>query len=162
MELYHGSVVVVERPLILPATRTADFGCGFYTTSSREQALAFARLRMRRRKSAVGYVSVYQADLAALCQLNALRFEKADHDWLMFVKANRLREGFDYDYDLVVGPVADDNVVDAFNKYMRNRYDERRLIEELRTYSLRDQWLFHTPLALQCLTFLRYIEVRNG
>ena len=35
MKLYHGSNVVVDKPLILPPEpgKTADFGTGFYTTT---------------------------------------------------------------------------------------------------------------------------------
>ncbi|MBY6825647.1 DUF3990 domain-containing protein, partial [Clostridium botulinum] len=32
MILYHGSNVIVEDPKIIKATRTLDFGYGFYTT----------------------------------------------------------------------------------------------------------------------------------
>lgn len=36
MRLYHGSNVIVNKPVILPpeAGKTVDFGVGFYTTTS--------------------------------------------------------------------------------------------------------------------------------
>lgn len=38
MRIYHGSNVLVEKPILIKATRTLDFGYGFYTTTSKEQA----------------------------------------------------------------------------------------------------------------------------
>ena len=42
MKLYHGSHVEVRNPKILTASRVGDFGNGFYTTSSLEQAACAA------------------------------------------------------------------------------------------------------------------------
>ena len=42
MKLYHGSHVEVKNPKILTASRVGDFGNGFYTTSSMEQARRWA------------------------------------------------------------------------------------------------------------------------
>lgn len=36
MRLYHGSDVVVEKPILLPRQRTLDFGAGFYTTTNND------------------------------------------------------------------------------------------------------------------------------
>ena len=38
MKLYHGSHILVEKPILIKGNRTLDFGQGFYTTTSREQA----------------------------------------------------------------------------------------------------------------------------
>ena len=38
MTLYHGSLEVVEKPAILEPNHTMDYGKGFYTTTSKEQA----------------------------------------------------------------------------------------------------------------------------
>ena len=40
--LYHGSNVGVEIPKIIKANRTLDFGHGFYTTTSKQQACKWA------------------------------------------------------------------------------------------------------------------------
>lgn len=36
MILYHGSNILVEKPILMRANRTLDFGHGFYTTTSKE------------------------------------------------------------------------------------------------------------------------------
>ena len=46
MTLYHGSLEIVEKPQILQANRPLDFGTGFYTTTSLQQAQRWVMLRM--------------------------------------------------------------------------------------------------------------------
>jgi len=41
MVIFHGSDVAVTKPKILSSNRLLDFGEGFYTTSSYEQALNY-------------------------------------------------------------------------------------------------------------------------
>ncbi|MBR4199077.1 MAG: DUF3990 domain-containing protein [Bacteroidales bacterium] len=45
MILYHGSLEIVESPKILEPNRPLDFGSGFYTTSSMQQARKWVKLR---------------------------------------------------------------------------------------------------------------------
>jgi len=42
MLVYHGSNVVVEKPVIIEPNRTLDYGNGFYTTMNLAQAKSFA------------------------------------------------------------------------------------------------------------------------
>ena len=45
--IYHGSTVLVETPEIREGGTFLDFGVGFYTTTSYEQAERWARIKMR-------------------------------------------------------------------------------------------------------------------
>ena len=68
MILYHGSTELVERPEIRKKKKEdnyLDFGAGFYTTTSYEQAERWAKIKMRRENKNIGYVSVYEFDLEA-------------------------------------------------------------------------------------------------
>ena len=78
MKLYHGSNVIVEKPILLQGGRTLDFGAGFYTTMNREQADNFALKVMERRGFDKCYVSIYDApDIAVLrAELSVLEFPK--------------------------------------------------------------------------------------
>lgn len=51
MIVYHGSNVVVAEPKLIKQNRLLDFGFGFYTTTNKDQAIAFAEKVYRRRKS---------------------------------------------------------------------------------------------------------------
>lgn len=50
MILFHGSNVEVRLPRILTTNRSLDFGAGFYTTSSLNQAERWAELQTQRRR----------------------------------------------------------------------------------------------------------------
>lgn len=54
MILYHGSTVPVEKPEIRISESFLDFGTGFYTTTSLQQAERWARIKMRRENKPVG------------------------------------------------------------------------------------------------------------
>lgn len=66
MRIYHGSIVKVEKPEIRESNRTLDYGQGFYTTTSYEQAEAWVKRRMDEKKCNKGYVCVTQRALEAL------------------------------------------------------------------------------------------------
>lgn len=51
MIIYHGSNVKVDKPTILIPNRTLDFGNGFYTTSNKEQAYKWAKIKQARENS---------------------------------------------------------------------------------------------------------------
>lgn len=159
MRLYHGNLSLVTRPEIRPGSHTTDFGRGFYTTTSLEQAEEFVQHRLQDGGPELGYVNVYDLDTEALSGLDVLHFEKADVEWVRFVKSNRVDKCFVHGHDLVSGPVADDRVYGAITLFVQDVYDEAQLIKELKSYRLRDQWLFHTPKALARLRFVEYLEV---
>ena len=158
MKLYHGSLEVVSEPRIITPNRTLDYGRGFYTTTSYEQAEQW----VRRRKGAqhpVGYVNVYELADVLPDEIKQLRFETPTEEWVDFVMRNRTEKGFEHSFDIVYGPVANDRVYAAFALYESNLLDKEGLIRELRTYELVDQFLFHTEQSLQHLTFIEAKEV---
>jgi hypothetical protein len=65
----------VETVDLARANPKRDFGAGFYTTSSLEQAIRFARIVARRNGSAKGVVNRY--DFNQLKDLNVMRFKVA-------------------------------------------------------------------------------------
>lgn len=159
MKIYHGSIDKVETPEIRESNRTLDYGRGFYTTTSYQQAEDWVRRRMTEKKVSVGYVCVYELDESALPNLKTLIFENPTDEWVDFVMKNRTEKGFDHEYDLVFGPVANDKVYAAFALYEGGLIDKKTLISELKTYKLVDQYLFHTDKALECIKFEAADEV---
>ena len=155
MKLYHGSIDQVNTPRILNQETFLDFGGGFYTTSSYEQAERWARIKMRRSKVFTGYVSVYDFDLEKAendCIIN--RFECPDETWLRFVTEHRRGITSDDGCDLHIGPVADDNVYQTIRLFETGVFDTEETIKRLKTEVLHDQWVFHTTKALSYLSFL--------
>ena len=158
MKLYHGSLEVVSEPRIITPNRTLDYGRGFYTTTSYEQAEQWVR-RRRGTQHSVGYVNVYELADVLPDEIKQLRFDTPTEEWVDFVMRNRTEKGFEHSFDIVYGPVANDRVYAAFALYESNLLDKEGLIRELRTYELVDQFLFHTEQSLQHLTFIEAKEV---
>lgn len=158
MKLYHGSLEVVSDPRIITPNRTLDYGRGFYTTTSYEQAEQWVRRRKGTQHS-VGYVNVYELADILPDDIKQLRFETPTEEWVDFVMRNRTEKGYEHSYDIVYGPVANDRVYAAFALYESNLLDKEGLIRELRAYELVDQFLFHTEQSLQHLTFIEAKEV---
>ena len=79
---------------------------------------------------------------------------------MTFVMRNRTERGFTHDYDIVYGPVADDNVYTQFTLYEGGIISVPTLIQELKTYKLVDQYLFHTEKSLTAIKFIESIEVK--
>lgn len=159
MKLYHGSLEIVQKPEIRKANRTLDYGSGFYTTTSYEQAEAWVRRRMDEAKQNKGYVNVYDIPETLPTSLRQLFFQSPTEEWVDFVMRNRTERRFVHDYDIVYGPVANDRVYAAFALYEGGLLNKQDLIKELKAYKLVDQYLFHTERAIQKLSFIEAKEV---
>ena len=110
MKVYHGSDTVVQKPRILHSKRRMDFGSGFYTTQSRTQAEKWARSVRRRRDSPEAFVTEF--DYEEKPGMNVLIFDGPFAEWFDFIIRNR-KGTFTHDYDIILGPVADDSVYDT-------------------------------------------------
>ena len=160
MILYHGSNTIVREPRIIEPNRTLDYGSGFYTTCAEKQAYDWA-LKKLKDSDLCNYVNVYELDETALKTLKVLWFEGPSDEWIDFVMRNRQDETYQHDYDLVYGPVANDNVYVQFGLYEQGFISKATLLAELKVYKLVDQMLFHTEKALQYLRFIEAKEVRK-
>ena len=157
MKLYHGSDVIVRQPRILPPRQghTLDFGTGFYTTTSLEQARRWVGIRRDRGDISQGFVSVYEIDdnIIEDPTLRCLSFSSATPEWLNFVMGNRTGLVSDHGYDIVLGPVANDRVYATLTLFEIGQLDAGETIRRLKTYVLVDQLLFHTARAVERLRF---------
>lgn len=153
-KVYHGSLEEVAHPEIRMPNRSLDYGHGFYTTTSYEQAQKLVVRRMKGNGVSVGYVNVYELDEEEIKRMRVLIFEKPNEEWVNFVMKNRTERGFTHDFDIVYGPVADDSVYTQFTLYEGGIISMPTLIQELKTYKLVDQYLFHTEESLRAIKFV--------
>lgn len=161
MILYHGSTVLVDTPEIRKGEVFLDFGIGFYTTTSYEQAERWAKIKMRRTNAEIGYVSVYELDIdTARKELDIAEFKKADEKWLEFVVKNRNGAAFTIIKDIHIGPVADDNIYQTIRLFETGTLDAEYTVKKLKTEVLQDQWALHTNKALSFLKFVEAKEIR--
>lgn len=158
MIVYHGSLVKVEQPRILVPSHTLDYGAGFYTTTSYDQAEKWVRKKLDDSHKH-GFVNKYDWDERAIDGLNYKHFPEPDEEWIDFVHNNRTVFGFEHDFDVIYGPVANDKVYAAFALYEQGFIDKQALIHEMRAYKFVDQLLFHTEKATKTLTYIESKEV---
>jgi hypothetical protein len=154
MLLYHGSNIEVRKPRLLGQTRGLDFGAGFYLTTDGKQADRFSEIIVNRRKTGVATVSAYEFDMTlAERTLSICRFTEANGEWLDFVKDNRLKQYAGKEYDIVIGAVANDDVLPTIILYINGQLDADLTIGALKTRKLVDQVCLKTEKALALLKF---------
>ncbi|MFZ4456080.1 MAG: DUF3990 domain-containing protein [Bacteroidales bacterium] len=158
--LYHGSVVAVRKVSLGKCRRRTDFGKGFYTTTSKDQAIKWAKLKKERSGASMGIVSVFEIDEAILADVNfaIMRFDGANVNWLETVVSNR-RESGTNKHDIVIGPVANDNLYATITLYEQGVLSANAAIEQLKSHKLFDQLSFHTENAVAQLTYKESFDV---
>ena len=161
MKLYHGSTVEVRKPSLRYGRERTDFGKGFYTTTLPEQAEHWAGIKRDRAKASKAVVSVYEIDDTLLTTpgVRIRAFDGVDKSWLEFVVDCRKKESTKHDYDLVFGPVANDNVFATVNLYESGVLNAQAAIEQLKAYKTYDQLSFHTSKVITALRFVGAYEV---
>ena len=158
MLCYHGSDTIVDSPKILEAKRPLDFGGGFYATSSKLQAERWAVKVTYRNNNTHKCINIYQFDLErAKKESVVIIFDRADEKWLDFICDNRSGKSTG-DYDIVIGPVADDKVYRVVVEYENGDIDKETALKNLKTEDLCDQILFHTEKSLN---YLKYVETEE-
>lgn len=153
--LYHGSNVNIETIRLDLCSPNKDFGQGFYLTDIEEQAMQMAVRRVRITGSGSPIVSKYRfiETLLDNVELKVKIFDKPCEEWALFIMANRGAEGtgFRHDYDIVVGPIADDGVAFQLERYARRMISMETLVEELTYRKLNRQYFFGTELSISKL-----------
>lgn len=155
MILYHGSNLIIDKPKLIPQNRFLDFGFGFYTTTNKVQAISFAEKVYRREKEGKKQVSIYEVNEEKLfSECSALRFDIPDEKWLDFVSQNRSGNYDGEDYDVIYGPVANDDVYTTFTLYQAGTLTKAQTLEALKIKKLYNQMVFASEKALSYLKFI--------
>lgn len=157
MIVYHGTNRNFDKIDLTKSKDNRDFGKGFYTTSLPEQASHWARNLYLRYDGEGCYVKCYT--FIEVESLKIKKFDEMNSDWLEFVKNCRTNGGTPHDYDIVIGPVANDNTMRTIALYISGIYTTTQAIEQLRFFKTNNQISFHTERALDCLNYLETKEV---
>ena len=161
MTLYHGTNADFERISLTIGLRYKDFGLGFYATPDRQTAIRMAQKKARL-FGGVPTLTTFELDEAALTSdLKVKVFpEKACVEWLLFVDANRDRKNTEpiHDYDIVIGPIANDGVVLQLTNYREGIYSPEEAARLLQDRYLDQQYYFGTERAVR---FLRKTNVET-
>lgn len=155
MILYHGTNTDIDTVDLDKGLQNKDFGKGFYLTPDKNTAIRMAQKKARL-FGGVPTLITYELDDSALnSDLKVKVFpEKATTEWFLFVDANRDKKNVEqiHDYDIVVGPIADDGVVLQLTNYREGIYSPEQAAKLLQDKYLDQQYFFGTERALQYLT----------
>lgn len=155
MKLYHGTDIDFDVIDLMESKPNKDFGQGFYLSKELEQARsqAKARSKLSKRKP---IVQCYEFDekLLKSKDLNILQFNGYTKDWAKFVLMNRHNKADTpaHNYDIVIGPIADDQVGFQLLRYLRRDIDIQTLTKNLKYMKgMTIQYFFGTQKAISYL-----------
>lgn len=157
IKLHHGSYVGIDRIDLSKSKIGKDFGKGFYLNPDYEQALLWAESRVRTLQEGDPIVTSYEFDLDRALQagLKVKIFEDYTEEWAQFVVGNRrnVSDNPCLQYDIVIGPIANDNVGRQIQLYMQGYWTIAQLIERIK-YNVKKstQYFFGSEEAITFLT----------
>lgn len=156
MILYHGSNTEIKEIQLSKGNRDKDFGQGFYLTDILSQAQKMAERRVLMEGKGEPVINSYEFDenLLKSNELNVKIFNEVSEEWAQFIFNNRKSSetGFSHNYDIVIGPVADDGVVLQLNLFEQEFITLKELADRLKYKKLNNQYFFGTQRAIEKLT----------
>lgn len=161
MLLYHGSNTDIKSISLAMCRPYKDFGRGFYLTELKNQAMKMAK-RVAKIYGGESVVNIYEIkdDFISEMGFNIRKFDQPNEEWARFVMNNRSRSFTDYSskecnldnkYDIVVGPVADDDMTMLFRQYQNEIITFENLINGMTFRKTTNQYSFHTERAIALL-----------
>jgi len=165
MILYHGSLEIIKEPNPLIGRKNVDFGQGFYLTDLQDQAIRWLNRRKRTSQQKKGVLNIYE--YVENQNLRIKQFSGYSEEWLDFVILNRAGRNIpqNMDYDIVIGNVADDEVIVAVDNYIEleakgraTKNTKLALLDELSFAHPNNQYAFKSKQSMNYLKFVKYEE----
>ena len=171
MDIYHGSVNLVEKPVFGVGKVHNDYGRGFYCTEHAELAKEWACSA-----DSDGYANHYQLDMSGLSILNLNSPEYNILNWLAILLENRkfnvteglpqraktyLMENFKVEYkryDIIIGYRANDSYFSYAGDFVNGTLSLSDLSEAMRLGRLGEQVVLKSRKAFDALTFVEAIR----
>lgn len=154
MILYHGTNQDFGEIDIRKSKPNKDFGQGFYLSREYSQAMDMAKTKVEQLETGTPTVLIYEADESQMEGLRVLRFDDYSEDWAKFILLNRNNSTPmpAHDYDIVIGPIANDRVGVQLWKYETQAIDLPTLVHNLRNMKgITFQYYFGTDRAIKIL-----------
>ena len=127
--VYHGTTSLFDNIEVSMGKPYKDFGKGFYATRTYSHAANLAARNKRLALERFGhkceaYVYTYEMDLEMLSRFKVKKFKEADMEWMQFVLDNRRSRERTHEYDIVIGPTADDDTSTVLKAYFGGFYGD--------------------------------------
>lgn len=175
LKLYHGSQIIVEKPLFGYGKTYNDYGQGFYCTEHIELAKEWACSINQD-----GFVNEYELDMSNLSVLNLSSDEFHILNWLAILLDNRLvnlsspvsirarkylLDNFlpDYKkYDVIVGYRADDSYFLFARSFINNEISLKQLSYAMKLGKLGEQFCLKSEKAFNQIRFVKAEVVQSA
>lgn len=172
--LYHGSPVIVERPVFGKGKAYNDYGRGFYCTENLELAKEWACT-----EGTDGYANRYEIETDGLRILNLSSEEYTILNWLAILMMNRkgrlstpvAKRGREYlvqhflpdyqDSDAIVGYRADDSYFSFARSFVSNEISLKQLGYAIRLGKPGEQFVLKSEKAFDRIRFIDYTVADN-
>lgn len=154
MKLYHGTNMAFDIIDFQKSKPNKDFGKGFYLSPDYDQALNMAHIKVEQQQTGSPIVIEFEIDEDEMNTLHLLRFEDYSEQWAEFILANRNNNTGEpvHDYDIVIGPIANDRVGLQLWRYESQLIDLPTLVSKLKYMKgVTIQYFFGTERALSLL-----------
>ena len=152
MKLYHGTNIDFDHIDINKSKPNKDFGRGFYLSADYEQAKNMADIKVEQMETGMPLVQEYSISEIEMKSLKCMTFDDYTEEWAKFILLNRNNPSAvpAHDYDIVIGPIADDRVGVQLWKYESQLIDLPTLIKRLKYMKgITFQYFFGTERAIK-------------
>lgn len=162
MNLYHGSNTDIKEINLAMCRPYKDFGQGFYLTVMKEQAEKMAN-RVASIYGGSPVLNVYEID-DDFMHMKDLKIKdfgaETSEEWVRFIRNNRSKKYADFanpecnldnKYDIVIGPIADDNMALLFRQYENGMITFENMLNGMIYKKTTNQYSFHTQKAVSLL-----------
>ncbi len=155
MLLYHGSKIGLNGDIRCDSSRKeCDFGQGFYTGNKPDQPMGL----IAKWNNHQFYELKCEIDDLKVKEFGDTYIEQID--WALFIGFNRRPESYlnyqvlynrytryNLDYDVIIGPIADDKMFKLLDEFFSKRLCDKALIQGLQQVKLGKQYVFKTQKA---------------
>ena len=169
LTLYHGSPIILERPIFGRGKANSDYGLGFYCTEHIELAKEWACT-----EGVSGYANQYELEMDGLRVLNLSDGRFTILNWLAILLQNRQInlsapvqiKGQEYllqnflpkyeDYDIIIGYRADDSYFSFARAFISNTISLKQLSYAMKLGKSGEQVVLKSKKAFDAIHFVGY------
>lgn len=155
MKLYHGTVFDFSEIDLKQSNSAKDFGKGFYLSPNKQQAEQWAQFKsIQMNMPPLVHIFEFDENLLNETELTVKRFDEYTEDWARFVFDNRqnLSEKNIHDYDIVIGPIANDKVGAQIRNYFEGNITFDVFLKRIKYMKgITFQYFFGTEKAIKHL-----------
>ncbi len=146
MRLYHAGFQEIRRPDIRHGRKNADFGQGFYLSPDQ----AFSERWAKERRGEETVINTYELRTEGL---RVKRFQR-DGEWFDYIYANRHGRPDTLEFDLIIGPIANDTLFDTLGIMTSGVLPREQAGRLLRIGPVYEQVVLKTERAAEQLAWL--------